>query len=231
MNLFSLLETCFFFLCIIWLGVTFAFFKSSGQTQPFLRNTLASTFEILPTTAASKPVEKIISRDTSIKVTSDVRGNLGPASVIIQNPPGKNWINDRWQAASNMHGLSIPGQHWVVLDFIINTSRHITKVVIDWEAAYSNNYRVEVSEDNSNWCVLFDGNGKGQESMKDVKEYGQSPGVKNKTPLHIVHTISLNEQQQQKQCASFRYLRVFIKNSPTGWGVSIWELDIYGWYE
>ena len=127
-----------FFLCIIWLSVTFAFFKSSGQTQPFLRNTFASKFEILPTTAASKPVEKIILRDTSIKVTSDVRGNLGPASVIIQNPPRKNWINDRWQAASNMHGLSIPGQHWVVLDFIINTTRHIIKVVIDWALRFQN---------------------------------------------------------------------------------------------
>lgn len=233
-NLFLLLSICLLLLCVIWIGVTVAFLKSSGRSPPLLRSQLISPelerLHKLSPISISRPAEKILSRDPFIKVTSDVRGNLGPASVIIQDPPGVRWIKDRWQAASNMHGSSIPGQHWIILDFGKSTSRHLTKVVVDWEAAYSNNYRVEISEDDSddsnNWCILFDGNDGEQESMRSVEEYGQSPGVKKKTPLHVVHTIILNNQQK---CSSFRYLRVFINKSPTGWGVSIWELDIYGW--
>jgi hypothetical protein len=225
-------------LCVIWLSVTFTILNSSVQVQlrtfgskELLRNKIdskhISSHNISPT--FSKPKATILSRDPFIKVISDVRGNLGPASVIIQDPPGNDWIKDRWQAAGDMHGTSIPGQHWVVLDFGTNTSRHMTKVVIDWEAAYSKDYRVEISEGNSDsdWCILYDGTNKSQESSRSVEEYGQSPGVKKKTPLHVLHTIDVDGTQEN--CPSFRFLRVFINKSPTGWGVSIWELDIYGW--
>ena len=234
----------------------------------------------------------------AVTVTSDVRGNLGPASVILQNPPGTNWIKDRWQAAGDMHGTAIPGQHWVQLDFgnlhshsrgrgrsrSLEMEMEIDRVVIDWEAAYAKDYRIEISmgdgeaesktkakskskstrkeletdEEGFNWCVLFDGANtidsananandnansdtstgvhaddasvKDLGSQRSVKEYGQSPGVKKKTPLHVVHTIDMNGAQQRKcNFQSFRYLRVFINKSVTGWGVSIWELDVYGW--
>ena len=230
----------------------------------------------------------------AVTVTSDVRGNLGPASVILQNPPGTNWIKDRWQAAGDMHGTAIPGQHWVQLDFgnlhshsrgrgrgrSLEMEMEIDRVVIDWEAAYAKDYRIEISmgdseakakaeakskstrkeleteEEGFNWCVLFDGantntntntndnansdtgtgvhaddaSAKDLGSKRSVKEYGQSPGVKKKTPLHVVHTIDMNGAQQSKcNFQSFRYLRVFINKSVTGWGVSIWELDVYGW--
>ena len=52
--------------------------------------------------------EQIISRRDVI-VTSDARGNLGPASVLVKDVPGENWLKDRWQAASDMGGTAIPG--------------------------------------------------------------------------------------------------------------------------
>ena len=59
----------------------------------------------------------MISRDKRVIVTSDVRGNLGPVGVIIQNPPGTDWLKDRWQAASDMGGTAIAGKHWIEMDF------------------------------------------------------------------------------------------------------------------
>eukprot|EP00978_Attheya_sp_CCMP212_P023689 scaffold73024_cov61-Attheya_sp.AAC.10 len=266
------------FVCVIWLSVvTFTPFDSSSSVQQvrtfgskelLLRHDKmmdddsksqehdVSTHHSIrsPTLSTlSKPKKEtiILSRDSSIQVTSDVRGNLGPASIILQDPPGKDWIKDRWQAAGDMHGTSIPGQHWVMLDFFgttnsTNTSsaasnnhnRHISKIVIDWEAAYSNDYRIEISlsddegnhSDDSDWCILYDGTNQSHQSkMRTVEEYGQSPGVKTNTPLHVVHTIDLEEHNSNNCPSAFRFLRVFIKSSPTGWGVSIWQLDIYGW--
>jgi hypothetical protein len=49
-------------------------------------------------------------------VTTDTRGNLGPPEVMTQAVPGTDWIKDRWQAASDMGGTAIPGEHWVVID-------------------------------------------------------------------------------------------------------------------
>jgi hypothetical protein len=245
-------------LFVIWLSAAFILLNFTGPLQPltsfgiqqFLRHKIAlrhheSNKFSSPSSLSTKPETTILSRDPAIKVTSDVRGNLGPASVIIQDPPGKDWIHDRWQAAGDMHGTSIPGQHWVILDFGTDAPRHLTKVVVDWEAAYSNDYRVEVSRTNTavattssetdigedhsdDWCVLYDAKKKQHASARLVEQYGQSPGVKKKTPLHVLHTIDLEGTQMQSNCASFRYLRIYINNSPTGWGVSIWELDVYG---
>lgn len=54
---------------------------------------------------------------------------------------------------------------------------------------------------------------------------GQSPGVEEPMPLHIIHTIELAERAKM---AKFKYLRLLIKRSVPGWGVSLWEFDVYG---
>ena len=43
--------------------------------------------------AAADPTLVLISRNAT--VTSDTRGNLGHPSVVVQYPPGSNWIKDR----------------------------------------------------------------------------------------------------------------------------------------
>merc|ERR1712161_58961 len=66
-----------------------------------LRRSSSSSSSI--TTTVTKP--QLVSRlENNVVATSDVRGNLGPISVVIQSKPGSDWIHDRWQAASNMHG-------------------------------------------------------------------------------------------------------------------------------
>jgi len=165
---------------------------------------------------------EIVSRQRTVKIEADVRGNLGPASVLNQDPPGTDWIKDRWQAASDMHGTAIKGAHWVIMEFASPiTTNHI---VLDWEAALSTDYRIEVNSkaNDEEWTVLFDTN----KNTYDSHEYGQSPGVKTKTPLHIIHNITTPTD------VSFTRLRIWIQSSAHGgWGVSLWQVDVYGWYE
>jgi hypothetical protein len=168
---------------------------------------------------AKTPESRILSRFSNVTATSDVRGNLGPASVVIQQDPGKDWIKDRWQAASNMHGTAIKGTHWVLLDF--GTEIVVDEIVLDWEAAYADKYRLEGSlvdpgTDNADVWTLFDGTNSSQEDLRSTVKSGQSPGVKTKTPLHIVHTIHPIREKKP-----LRYLRVFILKSAMGWGGKI----------
>ena len=86
------------------------------------------------------PPLTIISRNPTVTVTSDTRGNLGPCSVVVQDPPGTDWIKDRWQAASDMGGTAIPGVHYVALDFHRTVLAHT--VHLDWETAFSGNLRI-----------------------------------------------------------------------------------------
>eukprot|EP00934_Nitzschia_sp_Nitz4_P003665 Nitzschia sp. Nitz4//scaffold8_size234185//66468//67037//NITZ4_001247-RA/size234185-processed-gene-0.150-mRNA-1//-1//CDS//3329559776//3655//frame0 len=176
---------------------------------------------------------KNLSRSGKVKATADVRGNLGPVDVVVQAHPGDDWIRDRWQAASDMHGTAIKGAHWVQLDF--GTEIVPEKIELDWEAAYSDKYRLEASnlpitgntpedENNKNVWILFDSTDATQMGTVQIEKLGQSPGVKSKTPLHIVHTIDSLQSKQK-----FRYLRLYILKSAMGWGVSLWQFDVFGY--
>jgi len=194
---------------------------------------------------------KLISRSDKVRITSSVRGNLGSASVLNQSPPGKDWIKDRWQAASDMGGTAIKGSHWVMLDFTDLSEVYITKIVLDWETAYAKDYIVEgrttpppkneVGSMDDGWCTLYDGaleeyNKHDSIIHRTVEEYGQSPGVKQKLPLHIVHTIEWTPKLDEKEatqgnehiCHKMKYLRVFIRKPARGWGVSLWQVDVFG---
>lgn len=176
-----------------------------------------------------KPESRILSRSNNVTVTADVRGNLGPASVVIQRNPGKDWIKDRWQAASDMHGTNIPGTHWILLDF--GADIIVDKIVLDWEAAFADKYKLEGSMDDpsknqtSKW-TLFDGTDPSQEKYRSTVKTGQSPGVKTKTPLHVIHTIFPIKVKKP-----LRYLRLYIQKSAMGWGVSLWQFDVFGNYK
>lgn len=167
--------------------------------------------------------DNIISRDKRVTVHADTLGNLGPPSVIVQNPPGDNWLKDRWQAASDMGGTAIPGIHYVILDF----HRYVKAfyAVLDWEAAYASAYQIKVkSLEDDEWKILFDGRNPKNKLLRAVNQSGQSPGVKFKLPLHIVHSIDLSRSKS----VGFRFLQIYIVKPAAGWGVSLWQVDIYG---
>ena len=173
-----------------------------------------------------------------IVITTDVRGNLGPAEVMLNN--GTDWIKDRWQAASDMHGTAVKGSHWVRLEFPSSVS--IQSLVLDWEAAYANDYKVQIlpeggTDNNSDWQTIYDGEDPAQTStLLKVQELGQSPGVKTKTPLHVVHSIGplvprTTTVGTATVSTSTRSVRIWIRRSVTGWGVSLWQIQLYGRYQ
>jgi hypothetical protein len=166
----------------------------------------------------------LLTNQKTTKISTDVRGNLGPPEVMLNT--GKDWLKDRWQAASDMHGTAIQGEHWVLLEF--QNPIYIDFLVLNWEAAYSNNYILEGSIDQMSWFTVYDTQASYNVLNFDEEKYGQSPGVKTKTPLHVVHTI-------WKEAATFpplnklKYLRLTIRSSAMGWGVSLWQFRVYGW--
>ena len=172
--------------------------------------------------------DPIISRDKRVVVTSDVKGNLGAIDVVVQNPPGNDWLKDRWQAASDMGGTAIAGKHWVEMDF--NRFVASNKIVLDWETAWSDQYAIMCrSSKLEEWKMLYDRSDIRNREPDDsyifsTKSFGQSPGVRFKLPLHVVHSLDLKRSDD----IFFRYLRIEIMKPAAGWGVSLWQIDIYG---
>ena len=121
-------------------------------------------------------------------------------------------------------------------------------VRLDWETAFAEYYRLEARADPTSssskskapseqeevglWTVLFDGS-KGELGPdhrlitpgRSTVTSGQSPGVKQKIPLHVIHTIILDAEARKMK---FRYLRLYILKPASNWGVSVWQFDVYG---
>lgn len=224
---------CFIVLASKWQSGVFradsGIMEGNVQEPPQRKNDLPGGIAV-PNNVEEIPLEpRNLSRTGKVVATADVRGNLGPASVVVQPRPGNDWIHDRWQAASDMHGTAIGGAHWIHLDF--GTEIVPERIILDWEAAYSEKYRVEASlepiTDHSSkdklWTV-FDTTDPTQMERLSVEKVGQSPGVKTKTPLHVIHT--LHPVQSTKP---LRYMRLYILSSAMGWGVSLWQFDVIGY--
>ena len=198
---------------VLW-GTGLAYLLSQPNTASRHESSGALRKRVHP---RKKPISQLLSRSSSVTASADVRGNLGPVNVVIQKEPGTDWIKDRWQAASNMHGTAIKGSHWVKLDF--GREIIVDKIILDWEAAYADQYKLEGSlfdlsddEGTDRW-TLFDGTDPSQEHRRTTETSGQSPGVKIETPLHVVHTIDGFTEKKP-----IRYLRVFVYRSVMGWG-------------
>ena len=121
----------------------------------------------LPAPSSNRLLSGLVSRAQDVSVHCDVAGSRGPCSVLTQDPPGEDWSHDRWQASAE-DGLVLEGAHWVVLDF--GRPTHAQRLVLDWETAFAEAYRVEgrlnVSEalvgastpgERDQWDLIYDG--------------------------------------------------------------------------
>ncbi len=111
-----------------------------------------------------------------------------PAANAVDGNPATRWESN--------HGVS---PSWLMVD--LGSSRALTQVVIDWEAANAANYEVQGSTNGTSWTTL-----------KTVT--GGAFG--NRTDTHAVS-------------GSYRYVRVYATARSTGntWGYSIFELKVY----
>jgi beta-glucosidase-like glycosyl hydrolase len=85
---------------------------------------------------------------------------------------------------------------WIRVDF--GNVASITKVVLNWEAAFGRGYRIETSNDDTNWTAIYStttGNGG-------------------------VETLNIT--------GSGRYIRLYGTARGTGYGYSLWEFQVFG---
>ena len=155
-----------------------------------------------------------LTTDPRCAATCDVRGNLGPCAAVLS--AGTDWIKDRWQAASDMGGTAIKGAHFVKID--LGRDVEACSFRLDWETAYASDYKILADGADE----LFDGTRKAHQAWRTSTESGQSPGVKIKAPLHVVHDITL------PRCAKLREVTLDILRPARGWGVSLWRVEVYG---
>jgi chitinase len=115
------------------------------------------------------------------------------------------------EAGSNVGANAVDGSYatrwsstyadnqWVRID--LGSSYNVNRVKITWEAAYSSNYRIEVSADGSTgWTAI--------------------KTVSNKTSAAADDWTGLS--------GTGRYLRVWGVTRATQWGISIFEIETYG---
>lgn len=220
LTLFVLLALC----SVLFVVFTSSHFPTRPFTSPLYRPFLREgATKALKPSSHPQPVVLLSVPEQVRFIHTDVRGNLGPPEVLLNN--GTDWLHDRWQAASDMHGTEIKGQHWVAVQF--RQTVRVTDVQLDWETAYSDDYviRGQTSANATVWTV--DSQHKPTiQRYRTVHEMGVSPGVKNqKLPLHIVHNYHNLTTEPIQQ------LQILIR-SPfhKGWGVSLWSVQVYGYY-
>jgi hypothetical protein len=169
---------------------------------------------------------------------------------------GRHWVRLEFAATSNAaspsrigNGGSGGGSYGG------NSSGIITSIILDWETAYSDDYvihgllRDDGNEKDRNTINNNSGGGGGEASDKSMipfydsrqkkndatmffpalvktRSYGQSPGVKQKLPLHVIHEI---EFSMKPPTPVLRGILLTIR-SPfhRGWGVSLWSIQVYG---
>lgn len=120
------------------------------------------------------------------------------ASSELMNPNEKRPANEavdgnlstRWGTVENDVNA------WFYVD--LEDTYDINRVVIEWETAYAEAYKIQVSEDGKNWTDVYD--------VKDNESKSNEISLK----------------------ATGRYVRMQGVKPATRWGYSIWEFEVYG---
>ncbi|AZQ63963.1 T9SS type A sorting domain-containing protein [Flammeovirga pectinis] len=116
--------------------------------------------------------------------TSSTDGFAGEGSAITDGD-----LTTRWASAW-------ADPQWIYID--LENEYAISSVVLNWEDAFADQYKIEVSNTAQTWTEVH------------VQNTGNGG----------VETIVLNAQA--------RYVRVYFSNRATQWGNSLWEVEVYG---
>lgn len=115
----------------------------------------------------------------------DMRDSGGyPPSHVVDGDPGTRWSS------------AFADPQWIAID--LGEPAEITRVSLNWEAAYATAYEIEVSDDGSSWTP--------------VKSVTNGPG-------------GIDDQEVK---ARGRYVRVGGTKRATPYGYSLWEMEVYG---
>ncbi|MCM3630177.1 discoidin domain-containing protein [Paenibacillus glycanilyticus] len=148
---------------------------------------LLSTFNMAPVTEAAKAAGEashLLSYEGAAYASSMEGDGLSPEKAV----DGRR--DTRWGSAFSAD------PQWIYID--LGAPASIDKVVLDWENAYSKSYKIQVSDDESDW--------------KDIYVDTEGNGG--------IDTIQLT--------GSGRYIRMLSLQRSGGYGVSLHEFEVYG---
>ncbi|GLX99171.1 ThuA domain-containing protein [Herbidospora sp. NBRC 101105] len=126
----------------------------------------------------------LLSRSRPVTVSSVEPGSAHTAANAVDGNTATRW------------GSAYADPQWITVD--LGQTRTISRVRLQWEAAYGRQYRVETSPNNSTWTTV---------STQTASDGG-------------VDDLTVN--------GTGRYVRVYGTQRATAWGYSLWEFDVYG---
>ncbi|WP_082801624.1 ThuA domain-containing protein [Herbidospora cretacea] len=126
----------------------------------------------------------LLSRSRPVTASSVEPGSAHVAANAVDGNTGTRW------------GSAYADPQWITVD--LGQSRSITRVRLQWEAAYGRQYRVETSPDNATWTTV---------STQTASDGG-------------VDDLTVT--------GTGRYVRIHGTQRATAWGYSLWEFDVYG---
>ena len=137
---------------------------------------------------------QLLSQNKTVNVSSTSTNDPGN---VKQNAVDGN-LNTRWSSLRKESGFD-KQEEWISVD--LGRKARIDAIELVWETARSNNYSIEVSDDNKTW--------------KTVKE-------------NLKSNSSLKDQMILDEIVEARYVRIHSYSSATKYGISIYELSVYG---
>ncbi|WP_079053902.1 discoidin domain-containing protein [Streptomyces graminilatus] len=143
-----------------------------------LAATIALTLALLTAAAAD-----LLSQDKPV-TTSSTESTSTPATAAVDGDTGTRWSS----------AFSDP--QWLSVD--LGATATISRVVLRWETAYARAFRIQTSDDGTDWTTVHS----------------------TTTGTGGVQTIDVN--------GSGRYVRLQATQRATAYGYSLWEFQVYG---
>ncbi|MEV4642477.1 discoidin domain-containing protein [Actinoplanes sp. NPDC049548] len=136
------------------------------------------------TTLNAQAAETLLSQGKPATASSSENPGVFPASAAVDGNTGTRW--------------SSAFQDPQTLDVDLGASSTITRVELNWEAAYAKTFKIQTSDNGSTWTDA-------------------SPAL---TGLLGVQSVTVN--------ATARYVRMLGTARATGYGYSLWEFKVFG---
>ncbi|WP_396278734.1 ThuA domain-containing protein [Kibdelosporangium aridum] len=133
---------------------------------------------------STQPGPQLLSRGRPATASSVQNATYGAGNAVDGN------TGTRWSS-------QFADPQWISVD--LGQVRSVSRVRLQWEAAYGRSYRIETSENGSTWST--------------VNNQSASDGGSDDITFAATNA---------------RYVRVFGTARATAWGYSLWEFEVYG---
>ncbi len=166
---------------------------ASSSRSSVIASSVASSSSLIASSIA--PSSKSASSNTSVVSTTNLA--LNGAAVASTNESALLTASFAVDGNSTTRWASLgTDAEWIYVD--LKAVYNISRVILNWEAAYGKGYQIQVSNDAVTWSQI----------------YTTTTGVGGTETLNVTGTG--------------RYVRMFGVTRGTGYGYSLWDFEVYG---